>query len=132
MKILDMKTTQIPPKNGDVIIQLTDIQLHTNVRVPEFAGKTMSKKIEAMEPGRAIFPIPEQEDNLKNGEFNLMMNVVNDPHLLAMVEKYQKEGKRVILSVPHNMPVFLGKDAVQFMDSKQGRRIHRRIEKEKR
>ena len=132
MKILDMKTTQIPPKNGDVIIQLTDIQLHTNIRVPEFAGKTMSKKIEAMEPGRAIFPIPEQENNLKNGEFNLMMNVVNDPHLLAMVEKYQKEGKRVILSVPHNMPVFLGKDAVQFMDSKQGRRIHRRTEKEKR
>lgn len=132
MKILDMKTTQIPPKNGDVIIQLTDIQLHTNVRVPEFAGKTMSKKIEAMEPGRAIFPIPEQEANLKNGEFNLMMSITNDPHLLAMVEKYQKEGRRVILSVPHNMPVFLGKDAAQFMDSKQGRRIHRRIEKEKR
>ena len=132
MKILDMKTTQIPPKNGDVIIQLTDIQLHTNVRVPEFAGKTMSKKIEAMEPGRAIFPTPEQEANLKNGEFNLMMNITNDPHLLAMVEKYQKEGRRVIISVPHNMPVFLGKDTTQFMDSKQGRRIHRRIEKEKR
>lgn len=132
MKILDMKTTQIPPKNGDVIIQLTDIQLHTNVRVPEFAGKTMSKKIEAMEPGRAIFPTPEQEANLKNGEFNLMMSITNDPHLLAMVEKYQKEGRRVIISVPHNMPVFLGKDTTQFMDSKQGRRIHRRIEKEKR
>ncbi|MFA5886294.1 MAG: hypothetical protein WC863_00780 [Patescibacteria group bacterium] len=132
MKILDIKTAQTPPKNGDVIIQLTDIQLHTNIRVPEFAGKSMSKKIEAMEPGRAIFPIPEQETNLKNGEFNLMMNITNDPHLLEMVEKYQKEGKRVIISVPHNMPVFLGKDATQFMDSKQGRRIHRRIEKEKR
>jgi len=118
-----------PPNKGDIIIQLTDIQLHRNADKTDSPGKRVEHAIDNNKPGRIRQKLLVKEGNIIQTPFF----DTNDPSLQAMVRKYQQQGKRVFIQKPpkEGLPVFLGDDAVQFMNSKKGKRILRKINKDK-
>jgi hypothetical protein len=57
---------------------------------------------------------------------------MNDPVLKQTIHDYQKQGYRVMIQMPKSgLPIHLGKDAVDFMNSTRGKRILRKIKKDK-
>lgn len=113
------------------IIQLTDIALHT---VPKRAttshGKKIAKSFDRMEPGRIYSPIGENAV-APDGSFNLEA-IKFDPEFLRMVQEAEADGYKVLLGVPKGgMPVVPGSDTVEFMKSKNGKRVLRGLAKEK-
>jgi hypothetical protein len=57
---------------------------------------------------------------------------MNDPVLKQTIHDYQQQGYRVLIQMPKSgLPIHLGKEAVEFMNSTRGKRILRRIKKDK-
>ena len=56
----------------------------------------------------------------------------NDPELSKAIFDYQNQGYKVLIRVPKDgLPVFAGKDTVEFIKSKNGQRIIRGLAKDK-
>lgn len=113
------------------IIQLTDIALHTTKKqATPSHGKKIAKSFDQMEPGRIYSPIGENAI-APDGSFNLEA-IKFDPEFRRMVQEAEAEGCKVLLGLPKGgMPVVPGSDTVEFMNGKQGKRIARRLAKEK-
>jgi hypothetical protein len=116
------------PGPNDVIIALTDIQLHTNARPTGSLIRNVLKAIRNKTPGRIFFPIQNkvnQEDNVVRFDSTFPNN-----ELMEFVRKCRAEGKRVFLQKPSApLPVYAGKDTEEFMKSTKGQRILRRFRK---
>lgn len=113
-------------KNGTKyrVIQITDIALHTAKKAPTASvGKKMLKAFETMEPDRVYIPIAK-------GEFTLEF-LRHDPDLLALVKEEEAKGYKVLLSIPKDLPLALGKDTIEFLKSKNGKRVLRGLAKKK-
>jgi hypothetical protein len=117
------------PCNGDIIIELTDFQLHTNARATQSVSKTIEHSIEANQPGRITFPNSNVRV-LENNTVIFSMPIFNPDEMLPLIQRYREQGKRVFIRKPKELPVFTGKDTNEFMDSKKGKRILRRLEKQ--
>jgi len=126
-KKLIFKKATSDPNQGDVIIEITDVQFHTtNMRGTGSIGKTIKKSIERKQPGRIYFPLSGKDQTEKES----IASGINmqDPSLQKMIEEYQKQGKRVFLKIPNNtIPVFPGKDTTEFINSTKGGRISRKL-----
>lgn len=113
------------------IIQLTDVALHTSTkRATPSHGKKIAKSFDRMEPGRVYSPI-DKNPIAPDGSINL--NAIKfDEEFIRMVQEAEAEGYKVLLGVPKGgMPVVPGSDTVEFMKSKNGKRVLRRLAKEK-
>lgn len=120
------------PSNGDIILQLTDIQLHTNARMTPSASKTIKRSIESNQPGRIFSPLKSTVEVIENNTVISIKELFNPDQLKSLVQEYQKQGKRVFIAKPNNgIPATLGRDAVEFMNSIKGKRALRRLEKQK-
>ncbi len=123
------------PKNGEkvIVLELTDIQLHSNVRPTKSVGSVIERSIEHNKPGRIYSPLekPANIDISQNSiPFRLPFSV-EDPTLKQTVQKYQQQGYRVLIKMPKaGLPIRLGKDAADFMRSTSSRRILRKIKRE--
>lgn len=54
--------------------------------------------------------------------------IKQDLNMLVMIKKYNQQGKRVFLRFPkEGVPVFPGKDTLEFINSKNGKRVIRGI-----
>jgi len=132
-QMLQLNRVIEPIKKGEkvIVLELTDIQLHMNARPTSSVGDTIQRSIEHNKPGRIFSPL--QVPSSKSGGANTIHVELpfgaNDPKLQEAVRHYKKLGYRVMLRVPQHMPIKLGKDAVQFMDSKNGKRLIRGMEK---
>lgn len=128
------RVTKLPKKGEKIIVlQLTDIQLHSNVRPTKSVGGAIRRSIENNKPGRIFSSLEKQNlGAVQNSiEFNLPF-VMDDPVLKQVIHDYQKQGYRVMLQMPKaGLPVHLGKDAVDFINSIKGKRILRKMKKDK-
>mgnify|MGYP000629729990 CR=1 FL=1 len=117
-----------------IVLQLTDIQLHSNARPTQSVGGVIKRSIENNKPGR-IFSSLEKRENLNTDQNSTTFTIpfeINDPILNQTINDYEQKGYRVEIQIPESgLPIYLGKDAVDFMDSVQGKRILRRIKKDK-
>lgn len=126
------KSKSKPPKAKPVkykIIQLTDFQLHsTQKQPPLLVGKKFQTAFETNTPGRFYNTLPKPAAEQKPGTFSFKIDL--GPDFLRMVQEEEAKGYKVIIKLPDGgAPVFLGKDTIQFMASKNGKRIHRGREK---
>lgn len=117
------------PCNGDIIIELTDFQLHTNARVTKSVSKTIKHSIEINQPGRITFP-NNHVRVLENNTVIFSMPIFNPDEMLPLIQHYREQGKRVFIRKPKELPVFAGKDTVEYMNSIKGKRVLRRLAKQ--
>lgn len=120
------------PKRGDIIIEITDVQFHTNARVTTSQADTIDRSIQYNKPGRVFSP-------MSTGSLRILENntlVFSGPffdykQLHILVKKYNQQGKRVFMKkIKGNIPMGPGKDTVEFINSIKGQRILRRLKKQ--
>jgi hypothetical protein len=134
---LELKPAEM--KNGQKykIIQITDLTFHSSNRRPTKAvGEKVKEAFTKNEPGRIYQKIEkvEQTENQNEGYMKMAIldQIKNDPSFIRMLQEEEAKGYKVLLSIPKNgIPIYAGKDSVEFMDSKQGKRILRKIAKDK-
>lgn len=122
-----------PPKKGDVILQITDIQAHTSLfRTSDFA-RTVEKSTKKQEGGRLYSTFSKETNQmisvLEDGVIKSTIPYLDQDQMTSLVQKYELEGKRVYLSIPKGLTLSPGKDAVEFMNSKNGKRLARGMNK---
>ena len=132
-QVLQLHRVTEPIKKGEkvIILELTDIQLHTNARSTQSVGGVVQRSIEQNKPGRIFSPL-EAPNPASDAEQSIKVQLpfgVNDPKLQETICHYKHLGYRVMMRVPNHMPIKLGKDAVEFMNSKNGKRVIRGLEK---
>ena len=128
------RVTQLPKKGEKVIVlQLTDIQLHSNARPTQSVGGAIRRSIENNKPGRVFSSFETEKSDESQLALKMKMPfVMNDPALKQAIHDYQRQGYRVMLQIPKaGLPIMLGKDAQEFMRSTKGKRIIRKINKDK-
>lgn len=132
-QILQLNRVTKPIKKSEkvIVLELTDIQLHMNARLTPSVGAVVQRSIEHNKEGRIFSPLqaPKPGSGDSNSIHVELPFGVNDPKLQEAVRHYKKLGYRVMLQVPDHMPIRLGKDAQEFMKSKNGKRLIRGLEK---
>lgn len=125
------KVTRLPQKGDKVIVlEITDIQLHTNARPTQSVGGVIQRSMEQNKPGRIFSSLEKPQESSASIKVKFPFEM-NDPVLKQTIHDYQKQGYRVMFKVPESgLPVFLGKDSINFMNSTRAKRILRRINKE--
>ena len=113
-------------------IEITDVTLHTSKKTPTSStGKKIQKAINSDKPGRVYYPA----DHLKTSpDQTITMELLKmDPDFVKMVQNEESKGYKVLIRLPKKgIPLLAGQDTVQFMNSKNGKRIARKLaEKEK-
>ena len=120
------------PKLGDIIIEITDVQFHTNARVTTSQANTIDRSVQSNKPGRVFSPM--SKGSLKIIENNTLLfsgPFFDYEQLKILVTKYNQQGKRVFIKKPTaKIPLLPGKDTVEFVNSIKGQRILRRLEKQ--
>ena len=114
------------------MIQLTDIKLHTSKRrpTPSF-GKKVRESFESNTPGRIYNTIPEIPVAQDNKSYIIELLRL-DPDFMKMVQEEEAKGYKILLSIPkEGIPAMPGEDTIEFMNSKNGKRILRGIDKGK-
>jgi hypothetical protein len=101
-------------------LSVTDIQLHTTEKRQGSVGKTIEKAVKNSEEGRIYSNIDNSRDNK-----SLLEMLLEDQSFIDTIRKYNEQGIRVFVETPKNKPMLAGKDTVEFMNSKKGKRIIR-------
>jgi hypothetical protein len=111
-------------------IQITDIALHTDKRrLTEFVGKKIEQSFCDKKPDRIYAPI-DQVKMRDDHSFDLNL-LAMDEDFVRMVQEEEAKGFKIVLQFPKTgIPVFPGSDTVKFMQSKNGKRILRKLAKE--
>lgn len=114
------------------IIQITDLTLHTANKKPTSSlGKTFRKSFKKNAPGRIYSNIKDPNKGKSNNSFNVELFKI-DNEFMKMVQEEEAKGYKIVLAFPKSgIPVFAGKDTMEFMDSKNGKRIIRGLAKKK-
>ena len=118
------------PRDGDVVIQVTDMSVHTR----DFsATPSVGKKIvRAMDKKEATRVYVQSTGDLKKDKETINDKIENDPELVKLVRETEASGGKVFFAFPKGgAPTKLGNDAEQFMKSKNGKRILRGLAKDK-
>lgn len=111
------------------VIHFTDLQLHSRMRVTPSIGKRIQQAFQENIPGRIYAPLPKPTpEEVKTGTLTFTMDI--DPELRKMIQQNEAEGYETIFSLPEGgAPVYLGDDTHQFLESKNGKRILRELDK---
>lgn len=112
------------------VIQLTDLKLHTAPKrpTPSF-GKKVREAFQHNAPGRVYNTLPQPMVPKNDNSFILEILKL-DPDFVKMVQEEEANGYKVLISVPkEGVPVFLGEDTIEFLDSKNGKRLLRKLDK---
>lgn len=112
------------------VIQLTDLRLHTMPKrtTPSF-GKEVRKAFQHNTPGRVYNTLPKPMAPQNDNSFILEILKL-DPDFVKMVQEEEAKGYKVLISVPKGgVPVFFGDDTIEFLKSKNGKRVLRKLDK---
>lgn len=120
-------------KNGTKyrVIQITDIALHTAKKTPTpSVGKKMQKAFEAEKPDRIYAPI---EKSALSDDRTLTIELLKqDPDFVKLVREEEAKGYKVLVALPKSgVPIVPGPDTIEFMQSKNGKRLLRGLAKKK-
>ena len=113
------------------VVQLTDIKLHTGVKKPSSLGKKVREAFRHNTPDRVYSTLPKPMVPTSDNSFILEILKL-DPDFMNMIQEEEAKGYKVLISVPEEgVPVLLGEDAIEFLDSKNGKRLLRKLDKNK-
>lgn len=128
---LELKPTTMTSGVKYKIIQITDVALHTAKKNSTLlVGRKVQRAFDDNKPDRIYFHI-ENTMTSDTGAFTLNL-LRMDPDFIEMVHEEETKGYKVLIALPHKgVPISPGKDAVEFMNSKNGKRIIRGLAKEK-
>lgn len=121
------------PKDGQKykIIQITDIALHTTHKNPTSVGKKLRQAFKLKKPGRiygSISNVDPQTSSPQNKQAVIDL-MKKDPEFVKMVLEEEKNGYKVLLGLPDEIPVVAGKDTIEFIASVNGKRVLRGLAK---
>jgi hypothetical protein len=110
------------------IIKITDIALHTTKKRPTLLlGKKIKKSFESKKPGRFYGSI---EKTFSKQKMIILDEIKKNRDLIKMVQEESKNGYKVLISFPkEGIPIRPGKDTIEFINSKNGQRIIRVLDK---
>jgi len=111
------------------ILEITDIALHSSDRQPtKSIGKKIKQAFALKKPGR-LYGFKIQKPTDKPGYFESVIDLVQkDPELMRVIQEEEKNGYKILLGLPKGgIPIVLGKDAEEFINSKNGQRVIRAI-----
>jgi hypothetical protein len=117
---LEIKKPKKKPNSKDIVLSVTDIQFHTTDKRQGAIGKTIEKAVKNNEEGRIYSGIDNGQDNK-----SLLEMLLEDQSFVDTIRKYNEQGIRVFVEMPKTKPMLAGKDTVEFMNSKKGKRIIR-------
>ncbi len=111
------------------IMQITDVAFHTSKKTLTVSiGEKFKKAFESDKPGRVYAPIHKSE--MADGKNFIVEFLRQDPDFIKMVREEELKGYKILLALPRDgIPVFPGKDTVEFIKSKNGKRILRKLAK---
>lgn len=112
------------------VIQLTDLKLHTAPKrpTPSF-GKKVREAFHHNAPSRVYNTLPKPMVPTNDNSF-IVEILKLDPDFVKMVQEEEAKGCKVLISVPkEGVPVLLGEDTIEFLDSKNGKRLLRKLDK---
>ena len=109
------------------IIQLTDLMLHTTEMGGSSSGKAVKKAFDLDRSGRISLPnqLPTDREELKAF---ILKQLAADPNFVAYVQEEEKKGYKIAIELPYEgVPTLAGKDTLEFVHSKNGKRILRKL-----
>jgi hypothetical protein len=135
---MEIQVKPFVPKPGVkcMVLRITDIQLHTSPKRPTLSlGQKILNAFKTGLPGRFYGkmekPTPVDTDH-ENNRFSVSMALQKDKKLLEAVEYYEKQGYKVVVELPRSgIPIYMGEDTKEFINSKNGKRLLRGLDKEK-
>lgn len=117
--------TENNPKDetGYYDILLSDIQLHNTLpRKPLPWYRAIIKSFRNKKPGRFYTKDFSVEKTNETSKFRLSIPLSKE--IEEKVEEANKLGKKIRIITPENgIPIYLGKDTIEFLKSKQGKRL---------
>lgn len=117
------------PTKDDIVLQLTDIQLHLSTDITQNPIKRVENAVKYDKEER-IYQSLSQSSSV-NGIIQTPFFNENDPELKKLVKKYNEQGKRVFILKPKSgLKVKLGSDVEEFINSKKGKRLLRKLNKD--
>jgi len=110
------------------VIQITDITLHSNKGIVDSkAGVKAKKAFDYMQPGR-IYNSYVPPTIFENPKEFIIERLKNDPSYVEYIKQEEQNGYKVLLSIPkEGVPIKLGEDSVQFIESDNGQRVIRKL-----
>jgi len=107
-------------------VTLTDMALHTaSKQYTSSPGKKLSEIIDSDKPGRIYFPL-QKPDNSEIGT-PILDAIGKDPEFIRFVQEQEKIGYKILIHIPRSVPLIIGKDTKEFIHSKNGKRILRKL-----
>lgn len=112
------------------IIAVTDIQYHSSVKRPtKSIGKVANKNQESLTPYRAYTEAKDWNVPREEQKKMIIEMLQNDPSYIEFIKKQEQLGYKVLLEIPDPIPLKLGNDMEEFLNSKKGKRIVRWLAK---
>jgi len=107
---------KIEETEKEVHITITDLQLHASEpRKPHGFARGIKKAIETGKPGRAYAKNAAKAVDRNKGTFEI---AIPSEGLAEVIEQAKAKGKIVRFFIPRaGIPIFLGKDAIEKMES---------------
>ncbi len=116
----------------DKIIQFTDFQLHSAKKRPTLSiGKEIQTAFETNTSGRIYNDLKNPATEEKPGTFTFTIDL--DPSVIKIIKEARAKGHKMLIAMPKGgIPLFPGKDTIEFLKSKNGQRLLRqKIDKKK-
>ncbi len=130
----ELRLNPFVPRQGQKYkkIQITDITLHTSHKQPTLSiGKKIRQAFKSMRPGRIFGSISYTEPTTPSPQNKtaLIDMMKKDPEFVKIIREEEKNGYKVLLELPNEIPLLAGKDTIEFLASVNGKRILRRLAK---
>ncbi len=114
------------------IIAVTDIQYHSNTKRPtNFIGKLAEKNQGSSTPYRAFTEMKDWNVTREKQKEMIVELLQNDQSYIDFIKDQEEKGYKILLEIPDPIPLRLGADTEEFLNSKKGKRIIRWLAKEK-
>ncbi len=128
-----LKLKPFKAKNGQKykIIQITDIALHTAHKNPTSIGKKLQQAFKFKKPGRIYGLINNVELTTSSPQNKqaIIDLIKKDHEFMKVILEEEKNGYKVLLGLPDEIPVVAGKDTIEFIASINGKRVLRGLAK---
>lgn len=111
-------------------IQITNIQLHTNPKPQTSIGKKLKQAFQYMKPGRIYSHINAFAPAADKKQMIIDL-IKKDPDFLKYIQEQERNGYKVLLELPEDIPVLPGPDTIDFINSTKGQRLLRWLAKKK-
>lgn len=116
------------------VIKVTDFTFHTSAKRPAISFVEKIKEMfKFKKPARIYGPITYQDTPDPNKRNLFTLNFLNqDPDFIKMVKEEENNGYKILIELPaEGVPILAGEDTKEFASSIRGKRILRRLAKEK-